>query len=1117
MTEEACREAVERKAKELAQAVLLEAEDQLEGHLKLQESLEGTRQQDERLAQAVPRGPIAVKRDAFFKELAGCCESLKMVGAALAWSLVNASLLDFEGDGLGNLWHCFHGLEASLTALHRERGKRNRSLFPIPSLEESRMQEMAQRLKLKDFCGFCTAEGAEEDAWVFAAICGLNGVAGFGRAPRPGRRSAVQLRAAAVVRETIKRMLAADVNLVRSPADAEKELSARYISYTGEEIPKMQVIGFEQVRAALPPESHGGSIDSCLLVCDGTKRFLNFPEDALIDDPPLDIPLRAKVHVKEHERFQLAELLVKRRICVWVEETEVLQVRGSKVLNGLFAVGKGATLPTGEEIQRLIMNLVPSNSVLKQAQGATSDLPAITQYLSLVMDGNQQLAFYQSDMSSAFYLFRIPAAWNRMLCFDLSFDGALLGLAEGTRYFLGCNVIPMGWASAVSIMQEIADRLTVIGRLPEGHKVRKTAPLPWWLVDVIQQGKTTNKAWYHVYLDNFCAMERVDGVPDGLGGEKLHQRLEESWKSAGVLSSVKKKVVGAAKVQELGALLDGECGTIGPSGERLLKLIQSTLVVLGTKKLRKKWVQVLAGRWVHVMSFRRPGMVVFDKVWMFFSLPYALGSLEDKVRSEFVGAIMAGMLLHTNLRAGLSPCTSASDASMVGGAVGMSESLTRSGQEFAHVDARATSVKRIPVLVVSLFNGIGCSFRCYDACGVVPEVCISFELSREANRVVERRWPQVIMEGDVRKADEEMVRSWKFKYPWLEAVHIWGGFPCVDLSSARAFRKNLAGPGSGLFWEMVRIIKLVRKVFGYSFPVRFSAENVASMDQSAEEEIGRELGVKPWRFDSADVVPIHRPRFCWTNETLAEMGGVEFEDTPRWINIRMHHSYPMTHQWIEEGATWPGEQEGAIFPTAMKSIPRDQPPVKPAGIERTNHDTRLRWEADSFRYPPYQYREQFLIWNNNRWRLLKADERELLHGLGLDHTKPCWNANGIKQNPQGYEDCRKSLVGDSFNCYSFVFVAAMLVKPWVTISNYADLWNRLGMAPGFCAPWGEYLPMERALRYGNLEGIENSVEVVQLHQALLRRCNHTGSDIRIASGVIMNPKAFPRQSVNAAW
>ena len=143
----------------------------------------------------------------------------------------------------------------------------------------------------------------------------------------------------------------------------------------------MQVISLEAVTAALPPESHGGSIDALELVCEGTRNFLEHPEDALLDEIPKGVKLQAKVHVKEDEKLPLANVLVKRRLCVWVPESEVLTVGQQKVLNGMFAVAKGSFLHSGEELQRLIMNLVPTNSIFTHAQGATADLPSITQYL----------------------------------------------------------------------------------------------------------------------------------------------------------------------------------------------------------------------------------------------------------------------------------------------------------------------------------------------------------------------------------------------------------------------------------------------------------------------------------------------------------------------------------------------------------------------------------------------------------------------------------------------------------------------------------------------------------------------------------------------------------------
>ena len=165
-------------------------------------------------------------------------------------------------------------------------------------------------------------------------------------------------------------------------------------------------------------------------------------------------------------------------------------------------------------------------------------------------------------------------------------------------------------------------------------------------------------------------------------------------------------------------------------------------------------------------------------------------------------------------------------------------------------------------------------------------------------------------------------------------------------------------------------------------------------------KISQVLGVKPLRLDSADVVPIHRPRFCWSNVSTSHMDGVRLEEKEFWIDVHMDHPYPQLSQWLEEGAEWPGYQEGAVLPTAMKSIKRMRPPPKPAGLERARRDCVLRWEADDFRFPPYQYADKFR--KRNRWRLISAEERELLHGLGFGHTTLCWNAGKIKQDGLGF-------------------------------------------------------------------------------------------------------------------
>ena len=58
-------------------------------------------------------------------------------------------------------------------------------------------------------------------------------------------------------------------------------------------------------------------------------------------------------------------------------------------------------------------------------------------------------------------------------------------------------------------------------------------------------------------------------------------------------------------------------------------------------------------------------------------------------------------------------------------------------------------------------------------------------------------------------------------------------------------------------------------------------------------------------------------------------------------------------------------------------------------------------------------------------------------------------------------------------------------------------------------------PLTRSLSYG--VELSEPVGVAALHGSLLRRVNHTGSDVRISTGAILNPKNYPRQSACAAW
>jgi site-specific DNA-cytosine methylase len=584
-----------------------------------------------------------------------------------------------------------------------------------------------------------------------------------------------------------------------------------------------------------------------------------------------------------------------------------------------------------------------------------------------------------------------------------------------------------------------------------------------------------------------------------------------------VVSSPKKRKVAELEAQELGAHINGTVQTIGGSPERLVKLVQATLFLLSRPHLSKKLTQIVAGRWIHVFQFRRPAMSFLESTWEFIAKKGLNLHLVNRVRRELFNCMCSVPFLHTFLGASVAGVTTASDASNSGGAVGIAKSLTAAGQDYVTTLANFPRPRRVPVLVISLFNGIGGALRAYDLLSVVPVGAVVFEIHPPANRVTMKRWPYAEICGDVRSLDEVMIRNWLDKYIPLREVHLWAGFPCNDLSSVRAGRQGLQGPGSGLFWEVVRIKRLLEKELPPHVALKYVGENVASMDKEHCEEISSELEVRPYHLNPSGAVPMQRPRLCWTSEELeGAVEGITFEEKTYWTEITATAPYPTMDQWVTEGCEWPGGEEGHLLPTAMKSIKRKRPPESPAGLNRCDWDTIYRWTSDDFRFPPYHYQQRFIFWRGNNWRLCNASEKDLLLGYGWEHTKLCYNASTIKGNPQQHEDERLSLLGDSFSVFSFVIPAAALCRAYIPKLHYHQLALRMGLAPGFTCPLNLVAPLGRKLQYGSADNLSTQT-VEQINKVLLARVNHTGSDIRLTTGEVLSPKSAPRQSVQAGW
>eukprot|EP00435_Cladocopium_sp_Y103_P032808 s562_g8.t1 len=1047
-----------------------------------------------------------------------------MIGCVLAWWIINEA---FEKTAC-EASQAFFGswLQSRAAEDASSLGRPRAVTFP---LREGELVEFIQAMRacsLKE----ATSEDAvmrwSVQAWMYLVFVGLNSLAGTVPRPGKGRWSAVESQAARSIQKAVEAKCQKDTEqILCHESDWKKDMASRVVSYEGEEIGVCEVLSLEQVLPALPPEGHGGSVDALDWVGPRTKEFLLNPKKLLKDPKDVVLPkMPGKVHVVHGDKLKIAQELVKRNVCDWVPLDKVYKIGGQPILNGLFGVKKPAELEDGRPILRLIMNLVGSNATQLQLEGGCESLPNITSWQSLVIEGNETLSCYQSDMSSAFYLFRLPLVWLPYLCFNLVVDGEQINGVSGQSYALGCKVIPMGWQNSVGIMQEISEHLMKFNGIGSVHQVCKGKVLPPWFSAVLRESDDVQRHWWHVYLDNFAAAERVVPSNGRVAARLCHDAAERAWADAGVVSSAKKRVAGQERIQELGAEVDGEYRQLGMATPKLVKLLLSTCWLLLQRFLNRKHVQIMAGRWVFGLQFRRPSMSILEMTWQLVGGSSKITQkLKASVRQELLMLVMMSPLFTCNLGAQVTKWVMASDASEAGGAIGVAKTLSISGKDFIGASEsldRFGGGDKLPILVLSLFNGIGGAFRAYDVAGILPAYRIAVEIDPGANRITSRRWPGTIIVEDVHLVTREKVQSWSRQFLGILEIHLWSGFPCTDLSGVKYMRENLEGVNSRLFYEIPRIRKLLQEEFGEMVIIRLVTENVASMDESAARTISEELETTPYLVDPVYAVPMRRPRFCWTTETLEGLfPDVIITSERYWKKVVAEAEYPDLQQWVSDGVRWAGGERGEVLPTCLKSIPRASPPPRPAGLQKCDDRTVERWTSDSFRYPPYQYQEKFVFSTDSTWRLVNANEKELLLGYGYRHTEICWSASKIKSNPVGFSDARNSYLGDSFSIYSFVMFAVACCKKFLPTIPYKHLAFRMGLAPGFRAHLRATAPLGKQLIYGTPSRVLLSMDgdPQSLNRLLLRRTNHTGSDIRVTSGEVLNSKVFPRQSVQAAW
>ena len=110
-------------------------------------------------------------------------------------------------------------------------------------------------------------------------------------------------------------------------------------------------------RTSTSPQEHGGCINCLDWVGPRTKHFLTNPELLLKPVDEVELPrMCGRVHIRAEVKMKIATELVTRNVCDWIQLSQVQEIKGVRVLNGLFGVVKTSQLVDGRSVLRAIMN-----------------------------------------------------------------------------------------------------------------------------------------------------------------------------------------------------------------------------------------------------------------------------------------------------------------------------------------------------------------------------------------------------------------------------------------------------------------------------------------------------------------------------------------------------------------------------------------------------------------------------------------------------------------------------------------------------------------------------------------------------------------------------------------
>ena len=185
----------------------------------------------------------------------------------------------------------------------------------------------------------------------------------------------------------------------------------------------------------------------------------------------------------------------------------------------------------------------------------------------------------------------------------------------------------------------------------------------------------------------------------------------------------------------------------------------------------------------------------------------------------------------------------------------------------------------------SLFAGIGGLDLGLERSGMTCSWQV--EIDDYARRVLAKHWPDVRRWSDVRTFPPEPAKAWGVDL-------VCGGFPCQDITSSGK-RSGIHGQKTGLFFEVIRIIRVVR-------PKIVVLENVSDLLSRGMDTVLGELadvGFDAW-WDCFPAAMLGIPQRRFRTFIVAYSTGFGFTPGGEWIKARTRSYLGNHHDGLDE-------------------------------------------------------------------------------------------------------------------------------------------------------------------------------------------------------------------------